>query len=65
MTYISNFVDQAETLLTIIGGVVALCILHYVFVPSSGTRIAVPASAVVGGYTLRWSVSHRGLRKQF
>lgn len=61
--------DSLDLLLMIVGavvgGVVGLCVLHYVSVPISWARIAVPVSALVGGYTLRWSVWHRGLRKQF
>lgn len=49
----------------VIGGVLALGILHFVFMPSNWAMAAVPACAVIGGYTLRWTVWNRGLRKHF
>jgi hypothetical protein len=64
-----NQKDSLDLLLmivgAIIGGVVALCVLHYVFVPFTWASIAVPASALVSGYTLRRAMWHRGPRKQF
>ncbi len=64
-----NQKDSLDLLLMIVGavvgGVIALCILHFVFVPWSGDAIAVPMCAVVGGYTLRWAVWQCGLRKNF
>jgi hypothetical protein len=64
-----NQKDSLDLLLMIvgaaIGGVVALAILHVVFMPSTWAMFAVPACAVLGAYTLRLAIWRRGLRKHF
>lgn len=49
----------------VLGAVITLCVLHYVFLPFSWAAFAMPVCAVVGGYSLRWAVWHHGLRKRF
>ncbi|MGE8454453.1 MAG: hypothetical protein ACN6OP_28350 [Pseudomonadales bacterium] len=61
--------DTLDLLLLLVGAVmasiIAMSILHFVFIPYGWAMLGVPACAVLGGYSLRWAVWRSGLRKQF
>jgi len=49
----------------VVGGTLALLVLHFVFIPFAWASFAVPGCAVAGAYGLRWAIWFRGLRKNF
>ncbi len=61
--------DSLDLVLMLVGAVmasiIAMGILHFVFIPYDWAMFGVPTCAVLGGYALRWAVWRCGLRKHF